>query len=255
MSRHASLWAAAAVVLLANLLTLGHAWRNRAGAIESDITLTQRELYTLGADKNDSGITLILSWLDTSWAQPAGLAPWLDGKMLADLGFDTSLDPSSPKASEFYQRQRPRRVYVALEYNGPAWQAEVEALERQARQRGAAPAPQVQGTRLVAVDADRDPVRLRARHPDRGAVMIVRAVVAIETQSNFAFATAVPPARLYGSVQDIPSSINVPRPFSDALRRLASGRVGGPPYQVHLRYGADYEPWIVGITFNAPQNP
>jgi len=60
--------------------------------------------------------------------------------------FDVSVDPSSEDGARHYQRQRARRAFVALEHDG---------------------------SHLVAVDADLDPVRLRARHPDRGSVIIL----------------------------------------------------------------------------------
>ena len=42
--KHTSLLAAALIVLIANTFALAHAWRNRSGAMTTDITLTEREL-------------------------------------------------------------------------------------------------------------------------------------------------------------------------------------------------------------------
>ena len=90
----------------------------------------------------------------------------------------------------------------------------------------------------MAVDADTDPVRLRARHPDRHSIIVVPALVRIVWKEG--------PAQVAGWIQEIPSSIHVPQPFSDGFRRLPKDR-STVHYQVHVRYGASYEPWIVGV--------
>ena len=96
----------------------------------------------------------------------------------------------------------------------------------------------------MAIDAASDPVRLRARHPDRSSVIIVPAVIRIGAQPRGAGG----PARFAGSIQEIPSSIHVPRPFSDAFQRSPGGN-NRATYRVHLRYGASLEPWIAGVDF------
>jgi Domain of unknown function (DUF4824) len=262
--KHASLLAAAAIVLVANTFALVHAWRNRSGPVETDITLTERELpmsYSLNED--GSGVSLDLRWLDPAWASFGWERPalWLDQKALQELGFDTSVAASDDKATEFYQRQRARRAFVAVEYDGPAWRKHVEDAERQDQQRAELshvnipPHSHEAETHLVAIDASTDPVHLRARHPDRNSVIIVPAVVRIAVDP-FSPASGGRPsraARLSGSVQQIPSSIHVPRPFSDAFRRLPKDR-SKVRYQGHLRYGASYEPWIVGVEFTTLPN-
>ena len=60
--KHASLIAAAALVLLANAFALIHASLNRSGEIEADMVLTEREL-TNYADPDDSGVSLTLRWV------------------------------------------------------------------------------------------------------------------------------------------------------------------------------------------------
>ena len=127
--KRASLLAAAAIVLVANMFALVHAWRNRSGSIETNITLTERELplsYNLNED--DTGVSLDLRWLGLvrasfGWERPA---LWLDQKALQELGFDTSVAPSDDKAIEFYQRQRARRAFVARVGDGDLVVMEVD---------------------------------------------------------------------------------------------------------------------------------
>ena len=174
--------------------------------------------------------------------------------MLQELGFDTRVAPSDKGAFEFYQRQRARRAFLALEFDGPSWRQWLSEVEHRA-QAGLRPySPELKlpetSSRLVAIDASSDATRLRARHPDRGSVVVIPAVIRIEVDPQ----SANNPGRLYGLIDEIPSSIHVPLPFSDAFRRLAGSRKSAI-YRVHLRYGTLLEPWIVGADFGPAVAP
>jgi len=59
------------------------------------------------------------------------------------------------------------------------------------------------------------------------------------------------PSRLDGRVQELSTSVHVPLPFSDELRKHAPaygahGRMT-PSYRVRLRYGRLLEPWVIGV--------
>jgi len=152
---------------------------------------------------------------------------------------------------------------VALEYDGPAWQAWLAAYGRVIREQQAGnriynstESDRNRSSHLVAIDADLDGGKLRARHPDRSSVVILPAVVAV-TIVNFPY-PGVPrnperPARLRGNIREMSTSIHIPRPFSDAFRRLDRPRSALPRrdlfYRVHLRYGTSFEPWVTGVEF------
>lgn len=138
--KRASLVAAAVVVLLANAFALLHAWRNRSGPVEADITLTNREM-SKSYDTNDenSGVALNLHWIDKQWRMVSFPSQWLDQKILQEVGFDTSVAPSDKAASDYYARQRTRSAFVALEYNGPNWNKWIDEAEQQAQ--AGAPSP------------------------------------------------------------------------------------------------------------------
>jgi hypothetical protein len=255
-----SLLVSAAIILVSNAFALLHAMRNRAGAPDAEITLTQRELrYSNSyADDDDSGVTLYLQWTDPGnfpWQLDVEKPTvWLDRSKLQQLGFACAVNPNNPAAGRYYQRQRSRRVFVALEYDGSAWRTWEEAHERAAAEQRArsqfknwtdySPRP----SHLVAIDADLDPVKLRARHPDRAAVSIMPMVVGITLDPQRS-------KQVIGRIQQLPSSIHVPRPFSDEFRKAA--KAAGKKdlsYRVHLRYGASFEPWITGVEQN-PRAP
>jgi hypothetical protein len=171
------------------------------------------------------------------------------------------VNPASPDAGRYYQRQRPRQVFVALEYDSAAWRAWVETYEHAlAEQRAQAQFKNLADngwyhSHLIAIDADLDPLKLRARCPDRSTVVILPAVVAVTVEPFLYPGMKVDSTRVRvrGRIQQFPSSIHVPRPFSDEFRRL-SQRQGGAwnkdlLYRVHVRYGASFEPWITGVEF------
>jgi len=261
----ASLLTAASIVLVANAFALVHAWRNRYGPVETEISLTERELaLSYRSNDDDSGVAFDLRWLDPSWALSGWerRVVWLDQKNLHEIGFDTSVAPSSDKAADFYQRQRARRAFVALEYDGPAWRKHVEEAVRENLERAGLsqingpPHVHDQESHLVAVDASADAATLRARHPDRNAVIIIPAVVRIAVDPFVAANGGKPsrPALLSGFVREVPTSIHVSRPFSDAFRRLPADR-SSVKYRVRLRYGSSFEPWVVGVEFPSPPSP
>jgi hypothetical protein len=267
--KSASLVTAASIVLVANALALFHAARNRVRDPESEITLTNRELRYFGqsATDDDSGVTLQLLWTDPSisWAADEDHGPnWLDRQKLQTLGFDCGVDPGSSGAARFYQRQRPRQAFAALEYDGEAWRALAEEYER-ARAKRRANTESNDSTvvgaglsRLTPIDADLNPVELRARHPDRRSVLILPVVVAVTLGFQYygmKFNSAHP-AQIMGNIQELPSSIHVPLPFSDEFRRpdrLRRNVSNNLSYSVRLRYGSSLEPWVTGVEFTDPQ--
>ena len=253
--KNASLLAAATVVLLANAFALVHVWGNRTGAADSDITLSERELTeSYNPNNEDSGVTLTLRWTSPGWVfSLAEVGPaWLDPARLRELGFDTSVEPADKAASEFYSRQLPRRAFVALEFDGPGWRTLLGDIERNARTQspnGLTEPGDLHETssRLVVIDAASEAGQLRARHPDRHGIVIAPAVIRIDVL----YRGKSQPPRLGGSVQDLPTSIHVPLPFSEAFRRSARNSARAM-YRVRLRYGPQLEPWVVGVEFSPP---
>jgi hypothetical protein len=152
-------------------------------------------------------------------------------------------------------------VFVALEYDGAAWRAWVETYEHAlAEQRAQAQFKNLAdnglyGSHLIAIDADLDPLKLRARCPDRSTVVILPAVVAVTVEPFPYPGSKLDPksVQVRGRIQQLPSSIHVPRPFSDEFRRLNQHQGGAWNkdllYRMHLRYGASFEPWITGVEF------
>jgi len=232
--KNGSLAAAAVVVVVANGFALLHAERNRMGQSDASITLTERELSMVRTD-DDSGISLLLNFQDPNrtWYvetnRQEGWLNWLNREKLSTLGFDCSVDPSDPRARDYYERQVPRTGFVAVEYNGPAYKA--AALPGQSL------------SQLVAIDAATDSAQLRARYPDRHSILILPAVIRIS------FRPAVPNKgwkdQIEGLIDYVPRSIHVPQPFSSKLRTFRVTNL--PPYRVNLTFGSALDPWVTDV--------
>lgn len=217
--------------LLVTGFTVASAAWNRAGGREP-IVLSERELPLRYASADNSGRSV---WIrhQYAWGEEQ---PWLDAATLAALGFDTSMDPASPDAEAHYRRELRRVAFVALEFDGPAWQARAVEYERNLRQW--TPDADVRkqldaSSRLVPVDVDLDPAVLEARYPNPRTHLIARGVVRISLHA--------PPQerpRLTGSIDLAPDSLYVP---SHAAERLSA-----PSYRLSVKYGRRYEPWIAG---------
>jgi hypothetical protein len=233
-----------ALVCAANLAALGRGAYNRS-AVEAEHTLSSRELQFADPGEESTVTTVRLTWVHEG--------PLVFRRDAAErAGFDCSVPPDDSGADRFYARQLQREAYVALEYEGPAWQRYRQSQEERLKELGSTARPQVAGTRLVAVDVDRDARALRRRHPDRSRYVISRARMRVYVTAT----PEVPPRRvIVASIsQLIPSVLNVPRPLSGTLRELmrrADARANrgpdDPRYRVTLRYGRSYEPWIVAV--------
>jgi hypothetical protein len=180
--------------------TLASVARNRSSA-RAPMELSERELSVARRDDNQTAATLWLSWHARPWPN---------------------------LRSEDY-RALPRRGYVALELNGPAFAA--LSLPRDGERQRV--------SRLVVVDADVDPGVLEARYPDGRTHIITSATL-----------RPLPGRPLRDSlVMTIePQRLHVPREWAARLPPPRTfERDGLQPFTAEVRYGARYEPWVTRI--------
>lgn len=247
MKRRAGLWLAVAAVLAANGAALRHAAANRSQP-ESEVVLTERELPMQNSDKDDTGVSLRLAW---GYLNFSDSDEWLNRAKLAELGFDVSADPSKDAVRQRYSSLPPRPAFVALEYDGPAWQRYLINNQRQIERFNPQQASQqleqirMASSRLIPIDAALEASVLRRRYPDAARVLIVRATVRVSYNSTAGWTWI-------GYLRPLGSDIHVPLPFSRQLKQAPGAvyRAYGSPsrYRVHLRFGADREPWVAGVT-------
>ena len=183
--KHASLWAAAAVVIASNAVALIGVALNRS-AVTQQIDLTERELSVDKLSDDNSGVSLRLRWVDSAPNDGPG---WLGADKLAQLGFDVRTPVTDRSAETKYRAVLPRDAFVVLELGGATWEAWVKKQEEPGQQRvyndsRGSSSPRM-GTRLIAVDAGRDPAALRRRYPDQARYLIVQATIRLARQQRW----------------------------------------------------------------------
>lgn len=258
------LWLALALIVAVNALVLTGVARNRAGAPEASLTLTEREL-PLDVDPyhdEKSGVALRLDW-----NQGYGIDQWFDAGKLRELGFDV---PSSSGKSEDFHRLLPRKVFVVLEYEGATWlrfKAEKERklndLEEKSRagtiteedaknERAWLERVLRFGSRLFAVDAGVDPRQLRQRYPDKRRYPIMAA--SVRAISNYEESREIPRGtvdHLLITGLHVPHELHAPLlglPFPEPFHFNRSEPVPRPRYTVQVEWGQRHEPWVTGVS-------
>jgi len=236
--RRGGLLVAAAVIVFANGVVLMEVARNRAAGPVETIQLTERELPLDSRGKEDTGVEVHLNWRRFSLVEDD--LSWLDQAKLEELGFDYTRALRDPRHPPL-----PRPAFVALEYDGPAWEQWLKSAQQDSVARG--------GTlqtglisRLVPIDLAKTPEPLLQKYQGRGKYLIVRGVVQLSAWT-FQAGGAPKPLRLQPNISELlPGSIHVPRPLSDVLGNLSIATpAAGPRYNLTLAYGRSFEPWIV----------
>jgi hypothetical protein len=284
-TRTHTLIAGVALIALTNAIALGGVAWNRAGGPESELKLTQRELwapYRSPLDRDSGGMELMLRWRVLT-AEPVtgyygdhfGAPEWLDEAKMAALGFDLSRPSEPGRASRRYQRLLPREVLVVLELDGAATKQALERARARAAQEQAkvaagtgksgpgSPAQmaadflkreEAANSRLFAVDAGLDAGALRARYPDRSRYAIVRGKVRPQLAASRGKETKVA-----GYIESLDiARINVPIEFRRTIQAIAVGPRAlplpgplpavEPPFEVTVAFGKRFEPWIVAAS-------
>jgi hypothetical protein len=278
MTRHTRiLIAGAALILAGNAVALIGVVYNRSGQPDAVVEFSERELprpYNYLASKENSGLALHLNWRSTDTSGPVlpGIlsrggspSPWLDKDKLAALGFDVSADPKGPDAVRRYRKILPRKAYVVMEFNGPAYQAAVQQAQARIDEAKAKLAAdpdnkalktaieyaqrqldneQHKNSRLFAVDVGPDQESLRSRYPDRARYIILPGQVRLMANSGA--------VNGYIAGLDV-GTINVPL----AYRAAISGEGGARPthYTVRLAFGRRDEPWILAAQAGGEEDP
>jgi Domain of unknown function (DUF4824) len=274
--RKRGLLMALGLLLLANALVLSGVWYNRSGAPDSVMTLTDREMpVAYNYPRENSGMSLTIRTYQNFYGGSVTLMDdplaWLDRKKLETLGFDFTAEAGAGDPYGFRRRHLPRRAYAVLEYDGPAWErwkgkliAELTKADRDEKEgKKTTPPPDARrksigralatDSHLFIIDAGKDAAALRRRYPDQKHYLILPAKVRV---SSFAYAAAGKDA-IRGSVELLTPEVNVPhrlhsklvKPGTQIIRfgMRAAGTETEPRYQVLLRTGRRFEPWIEDV--------
>jgi hypothetical protein len=277
--------AAATLVVAVSALVLARVALNRSGrhadvvwCPDPTLTFTERELPVVPVDAREesSGASLRFSTEHfVPWRSgPEGrmdLLGWLDERKLAELGFDVALPADGDEARSKVGRQRSRRAWAVLEYEGAAWESYRSALatrygldergvprpgftlsrdDGEGDQKDASSAVR-HGSRLFVVDAGLDECALRARFPAPNALVVpVKVAAWVDVTPGAACVPAT--CRVRGAIELLVDEVTVPRRFHGALPPGGSYPATSygapaeiePRYEVVLRNGSRREPWI-----------
>jgi hypothetical protein len=231
---------AAALTVGTNAIVLLGVARNQVGSPLQTIQLTERELPREAGDKENSGVSLRFQWqrFGSSFIDQYD---WLGRAKLQELGFDVQAVLRDPKHPPL---ERP--AFLALEYDGPAWEQWLKAMEKEPKV--IHPYDSTMESRLFVIDAARRPEPLLEKYKDQQQhYLIMRGVLRLGVV-NWDPVTRKPgPDRLQAFVSRLlPESVHVPLPLSAALANLSTGTTfASPRYTVTLSFGRRFEPWIV----------
>jgi hypothetical protein len=263
-NRHA-LIAAVALVIVSNAVALGGVAYNRGGEPDSVLQLTERELpiqYWSWPDNENSAIHLDLRWRvvpTEKWGQGID---WLRADDLRRFGFDLPAPGTSWDELRRFAGQPARNVFLALEYDGPAYQRLLELTREQLAKAEAELAAegsdvnrsavrsaksqleseQSRSSRLFVVAASLDEDALRERYPDRKQYAIVRGRIGLGIASG----NAVP--QIEGVDTD---TIRVPYAYRALVEPYAAERDYAerePRYSATVHFGHRLEPWIMQLS-------
>jgi hypothetical protein len=224
------------------------AWNRRAA--EQRLTLTEREVglpwqWGNASDDDDGVLRVRLDWQRRDG--PLDERTWLTEDKLRAIGFNLSIPAGAPEARRHYERMLPRIAWVALEYDGPAFQ-EIERRRRLQTTDAVVRAP-VETSRLVPIDAGPDREALMRRHASSGT-LILPAIFDIAY-----LAPEMPGGPLiYGHVQGlVEPELTISRRSRAALADLR-GRDGGtgpeppsPRFEVDIAVGRLGFPWVTDV--------
>ena len=243
--------AAAAVLILTNVVVLAGVAYNRSGAPVMSIDLTERELSmtpSISPGEN-SGTSLTLKWralgpiddaedIVASGRLPSSLdartPAWLDKDRLLELGFDLPAierDIDKHKDRLFH---RSIEVYLVLEYGGDSWQKVVEYTQtaadnlRKEIENRSDDAKQVKrlehlekrldqvrtsSSRLYVIDAGADRRALLDRYADSGKYLLARGRIGLRWNRD--------EQKIVGRIRELAiNRVHVPLPYSPILVEL-----------------------------------
>jgi hypothetical protein len=229
----------AVIVLVTVAAFVGQAARNRAGEPRLTITLTERELRLdrWGA-AGDEAVSVNLRFDVAHRTDPLDARNWISDMRLREIGFDLDVPAGAPAAAEFYDHVPPRRAWVVLEYDGPAWRA----LQRRRALSPDGSSRFDSSSRLVPVDVGADPEALARRHPGH---LVLPAIIGV---------AYLPPAQggplVYGVLYRlVPAELSVPRQLRAVFTGLdaRSGDASPEPrYEVDIAIGQLGLPYVRG---------
>ncbi|MEW5756095.1 MAG: DUF4824 family protein [Pseudomonadota bacterium] len=269
--------AGAAIIIATNAIALIGVAYNRSGEPDAIVDLTERELgmpYDYGFDEENSGLALRINCRVENNANNDyynsyscfGIPNWLNEEKLIQLGFDLNQD-TTEDPYEYRNRQLPQKVYIVMEYNGPAHQRAIDYRQQELAKEQALlannpdneefkervkdataklEAEQHYNGRLFVIDAGLDKDQLRRQYAEPGRYVIMQALI----RPNWT--TIDKQAKWVGHITELLiDQINIPYQHRSVFTEVEGDTVNRsqnqhPRYQVRVAFGKRNEPWVLG---------
>ncbi len=253
-------WLAFLVLFLSNIVVLYGVYLNQLDEPTSELILTQRELaLPYRYMKENSAISLSIVYRTVNTFRDGYLdynvPKWLNEMKLKELGFNTV-----QYNDENSHRNRPiKEVFLVLQYDGKAYGESLklreEDLERKAallyanknskkikrdfqEAKKSLQREKISESRLFAVDAGLDYVLLRKKYTNKNQYIILKGIIRLIYKKN----------ELYGRIQELSvTNLHVPYEYKHIfknIKRDSPKTSKHPQYEVGIKYGSRYEPWI-----------
>jgi hypothetical protein len=278
--------AAAAVLVLTNIVVLAGVAYNRSGTPVTSIELTERELPITPSMvlRENSGTSLTLKWhalgrvdLDKNAPQSVrlptslhGKTPvWLDTEKLVELGFDIPAIERDIDKHKYRLFHRSTEVILVLEYGGDAWRKAVEFAQikadtlRQEIEDHPGDALRVKlleqydsrverlrttQSRLYVIDAGLDRRALLDKYSGSDKYLFARGQIGLRWSDH--------DQQIIGRIRQLDiHRVHVPVPFSRVIADFAGAdwsprptQTLPPRYKIGLNVGNRLEPWIESVT-------
>jgi hypothetical protein len=245
--------AAAGLVVLVNLIVLAGVRYNRSGSPTAVLVLDRSAFFAAGYPFSEGqgslphrgGVERLLltdRLADEAYVPPGRQAGWLSDKGLTAIGAPPP--PTHPRqAGQRFALDRSVPVFVALQWEGPAYADAVARCERRAEVEKT-PAEQAaygkicararENTHLMMMDIDTDARRLRAHYPSSD-VAVVPAQLRFSQQADGSWTP---------SVEKPPIAVTPSEDLRWQLQALTSSRRSG---SVVVAFGQRYEPWLIEV--------
>lgn len=262
------------LIVAVNGIVLSGVALNRSNTPEAEVILSERELpLPYRRHEENSGLALRLAWRtlaeDDEYGSWRSSPAWLSAEKLQALGFDLAADGAADGDRRSAKAPLPRKVFIVLENDGPAYRETVhraaaalreaedlvrvnpdneKILEQFEQAEKHLRRERLTASRLFAVDAGRDPAILRRAYDDRSRFIIARGLVkpTYHYEKN--------KTRVSGYISGlVVGNIHVPlalRERLDAILRAQQSKrtdLAPPRYEVGLAYGRRFEPWVVSV--------
>jgi len=251
------------VIFAANITIFSGVIYNRSKKPFTSIELTERELK-MPYRKNDenSGLALKLKW------QTINQDKWFNEKKLKELGYNIQKYADFDEYKKYRKIYVPKKVFIALEYNGSKYKEAVKKAEIKLEKEASAIKTGIEknsndfelaerilkdikyyGTRLYVIDVGLDADILKEKYNEPVKFIVVPGTVKI--RYNYLDNKK----ETYGHVSGLSvDNIHVPLEFRKTFDSLPEknkprrNKPVPPRYKVKLAYGKRLEPWIRSVS-------